>query len=206
MNSRSGEYGYLWLMRLHLLAGAVFAAAFCLLFLLPYSAIFSGPEAFNRIVLRIDAIPMIGILLALFVLVPLLFHAALGLMVLHAGRFNAIAYGSFRNWMYALQRLAGLLLIPFVAYHIATTWLAFAFSGRHLTAVRLHEIASPAWARALYVLGVVAAAFYIGNGLATAASTLGICASRRSRSAAVIAGWVITLALAVWGVRLVLAF
>ncbi len=206
MNSRSGEYGYLWLQRLHLFAGAIFAAAFCLLFLLPYSAIFSGPDAFNRIVARIDAIPMIGILLALFVLAPILFHAALGLMVLHAGRFNAIAYGSFRNWMYALQRLAGLLLIPFVAYHVATTWLAFAFSGKHLTAVRLHEIVSPAWARSLYIVGALAAAFYIGNGLATAACTIGLCASRRSRSAAVIAGWVVTLALAVWGVRLVLAF
>ncbi len=205
MQGKSGEFGYFWLHRLYLLLGGFVSLAYLVLFLIPYSALFSGPESFNSVITRIHGFPMLGWFATVFVLLPLLFLIALGFMILQSGRLNVITYGSYRNWMYVLQRICGLVLIPFALYHVGSNWLAFAFSGAHITASRLHAIVTPSWALSLYLAGVVAAAFFIGNGLSLAARSLGICASRRSRAAMAIASWVVILAFAAWGVRIVLA-
>jgi len=206
MNGYSGDHSYLWLTRLYSLTGFVFAAALVLLFLIPYSSIFGGAAAFNRFMLRMDAVPMIGWALALFVLLPLIFHAAMGVLMIYGCQINVVSYGYYRNWMYALQRLAGLVLIPFVAYHVYSAWLVPAVSGRPLTAAAFYaRLASP-WMKAFYVAGVTCAAFYVGNGLAQAARSWGLAASRRSRGAFVIAGWIVTILLAAWGLKIVFSF
>jgi succinate dehydrogenase / fumarate reductase cytochrome b subunit len=150
--------------------------------------------------------PMIGWIKSLGILLPLIFFALSGLLILQSGRINVIIYGSVRNWMYALQRLTGLILIPFVAYHLVSLELAPAFSDKAPNANLLFLVLKPAWTRALYLAGTVSAAFFIGNGMATAATLWGMAATRRAREAVAIAGWIVTLVLAVWGVKIVMAF
>ncbi len=206
MNGSSGEYSYFWLQRLHSLTGFILALAFILLFLVPYSTVLGGDAAFTRFMAKSGEIPLLGWAELLLVGVPLVFHIAMGLMIIHGGQINVFAYGLYKNWMYALQRLTGLILIPFVLYHVYETKLAFLFSGRSIDAKHMHAILTPGWSKAFYITGIICAAFYFGNGLAGALSSWGLAASRRSRTAAAIAGWIITILMAVWGVRLILEF
>lgn len=204
MRGTNSGFGYFWLCRLHAVAGVVFAMAFVLYFLLPFSAALGGPQAFDGSMA--EAAHASGMAVAVFVLLPLIYHAAFGVMLVHGCQINAFRYGTYRNWMYALERVAGLLLIPFVIYHLFKMELPFALSSSPLSFDAMHALLAPTWRKALYLGGMCAAAFYIGNGLAMQATTWGFAASEKARGAAVIAGWVLTIVLAVWGAKIVLSF
>ncbi|MFA4973998.1 MAG: hypothetical protein WC683_15415 [bacterium] len=206
MNGHAEDNTYYWLHRMYSITGFCFAAAFVFFFLIPYSSIFGGDAAFNRLMVRMDAVPMLGWALFFFVLVPLVFHMAMGILIVYNCRINVISYGYYRNWMYAMQRLAGLCLIPFVAYHIYAAGLKPVVMGRPMTAEMMSSAFSSPWVKALYMAGVVAAAFYFGNGFAHSLRSWGLTASGRSRGALAMAGWIVTLLLATWGVKLVLSF
>jgi len=206
MNGETSDHTYYWLHRLYSITGFCFAASFIAFFLIPYSSIFGGEAEFNRLMARAGAIPMLGWAEFLFVLVPLVFHMAMGILIVYNSQINVVSYGFYRNWMYALQRLAGLILIPFVAYHIYLVKLSPVLSGRPLTAAIMLSALSSPWTRALYFTGVAAAAFYFGNGLAHSSRSWGVAASRRARGAFVTAGWIVTIILGAWGVKLVLSF
>lgn len=198
--------GYFWLRRLHSCTGFLLSIAYVLGFLIPWSAAPGGPQAFNRSAAFMARLPFGDVLLALFVLLPLLFHAAVGLSVVYRSQFNVIAAGNVRNWMYAAQRISGMLLIPFVLLHLARTELAFAFTGRYADFVFVQKLLAPGWMKALYGVGVVCAAFHMGNGIAVGLMRWGIVVSRRAQGAAAIVMWIATLVLAAWGVRIVFAF
>ncbi len=206
MRGTSTDFSYFWLHRLHSITGLVFALAFVLFFLLPYSSVFGGHAEFNRFMAKVDMVPMLGWTQVVFIALPLIFHAAFGLMIVHGCQINAFNYSYYRNWMYALQRVTGVILIPFIAYHVYKTKLALAFGSTPLNYNFMHSVLAHPWAKVFYCAGIVCAAFYIGNGFTTQATSWGIAASRRARSAASIAGWVITLILATWGLRLVFSF
>jgi len=115
MNGRITDHSYFWMHRLYSITGLIFAAAFLLLFLVPYSSIFGGAASFNSLMARMHSAPMLGWAQTLFVLLPLVFHTAMGVLIIYTCQINVMSYGYYRNWIYALQRLAGLFLIPFVA-------------------------------------------------------------------------------------------
>jgi succinate dehydrogenase / fumarate reductase cytochrome b subunit len=206
MRSTSTDFSYFWLHRLHSITGIIFAFAFVGFFLIPYSSVFGGPSEFNRFMVEAARIPMLGWAQIVFIVLPLIFHAAFGLMIVHNCQINVFNYGYYRNWMYALQRVCGIILIPFVLYHVYKTKLAFALNSVPINYDFMHAIFSHSWAKVFYCTGIVCAAFYIGNGFATQTTSWGLAASRRARSTASVVGWVITIVLAAWGLRLVFYF
>ncbi|MFA4875189.1 MAG: hypothetical protein WC690_07585 [bacterium] len=206
MNGSSGEYSYFWLYHLQYFTGLILCVAYVVFFLVPFSSILGGDAAFTHFMTTAGEVPLLGWVEALFVGVPLIFHIAFGLMIMHGGQINIFSYAYYKNWMYALERVTGLILIPFALYHIYATKLAFMWSGRYLDAKVMHSILTPAWSKSLYIAGIVCAAFYFGNGMAGGLNAWGIAATRRSRTAAAIAGWVLTLVLAAWGLRIVSEF
>jgi len=206
MRGSSTGFGYLWLSRLHSISGVILALAFVFFFLLPYSSVFDGAQAFNRLMAERALVPMLGWAQVIFILIPLIYHAAFGLTVVHGCQINAFRYNYYRNWMYALERFAGLVLIPFIIYHLYRTVLAQAAGKGPLSFDAMHAILAPSWAKAVYIAGVVCLAFYVGNGLAMQSTAWGVAAARRARGLAVIVGWIVTIVLAAWGVRVVLSF
>ncbi len=198
--------GYFWLRRLHTVAGLWLAFVYFAFFLVPMSSAFGGAASFNETASYISRLPLAGLAFTLLVLAPLMFHAAMGVSLLYTSSFNVISYGFYRNWMYALQRVTGIVVVPFAAYHIAKTILPFAFTGRFADFAFMQALMGTAWVRALYSAGVLCAAFHIGNGVASALSSLGITGSKRSQDAFSMAMWIVTLVFAVWGLRIVFAF
>jgi succinate dehydrogenase / fumarate reductase, cytochrome b subunit len=206
MNGTAGAFGYFWLHRLHSLAGIILAAAFFFCFLIPYAAIADGPAAFNRVMAVVASVPTLGWFELLSIAAPLTFHALMGILIVTGGSLNVLAYGFYHNWMYALQRAAGLFLIPFLCYHIYATKLLPAFGGRPLDEATVHRLLSGTSSKVFYAAGIACAAFYIGNGFALAAKAWGLTATRRSRDIFSIIGWIATLLIAAWGMRVIFAF
>lgn len=197
---------YFWLKRFHSFTGLWLAIFYVICFLLPYSAILGGPEPFDIIAMIGAKVPLIGTLRFLFVFIPLLFHAIFGLTLVYASEINVISYGTYKNWMYALQRLSAIIIIPFLAYHIYRTEIVFAFTEKYADYVYMSALLSKTWVKAIYLAGIFAVSFHIGNGIATALFRWGITVSRRSQDMAAMAMWAVTFVLAVWGFLVVNAF
>lgn len=198
--------GYFWLKRLHSLSGIFLAIFFALALLLPYSSIFGGPESFDLFSLIIARLPVVGSLCFIFIAILFIFHALTGLHSIYSSDINVISYGTYGNWIYALMRFTGLLIIPFAAYHIFKTSLPFAFTDRYADYIYMRSMLSPGWVKIFYFAGVAAIAFHAGNGISLALMKWGVTVSRRAQEVTAMIAWVIVIVLATWGFLIVNAF
>ena len=200
------KHGYFWLKRLHSFSGLILSVAFVLCFLIPNSAIFSGAQNYNLFALISEKIPLINELEFVLIFLPLIFHAAFGLSFVYNSQFNILAYGTYRNWMYTLQRFTGILIIPFLAYHIYATRVVFAFSDKYADYSYMQKILAPTWVKIFYMIGIFSTAFHIGNGISSALAKWGITISNHSRDVVSMTMWGMTLVIMLWGFAIVLAF
>jgi succinate dehydrogenase / fumarate reductase cytochrome b subunit len=117
--------------------------------------------------------------------VPILFHALYGLWIWYTGQSNTSAYGYRRNWMYTMQRWSGLVALAYMAWHVYELRLA---PGLHRATdadlVKFDEVAraiSPVFGTVFYLVGGIAAAFHLGNGLFGFAYSWGLASGRKAQ-------------------------
>ncbi len=206
MSGRVGEFGYFWLHRFHSMAGFLLAIAYLFLFLLPYSSAMQGVLSFNQTMSVLHGLPMFNSFCIVIVGALLIFYASLSFMIIHSSGANPVSYGRYRNWMYLLQRVAFLMILPALIYHVSNVTLKTAFGDRMIDFAMMNFALSKLWVNLLYIAGVLGAAFYIGNGLVLAMMGWGVAASKSSRDALAALGWVITFILAAWGLRVIFSF
>lgn len=198
--------GHLFLKRLNSISGLVLAFAYLVCFLLPYSASLSGTESFDLVQLIVKRISLASIFDLVIVVPALLFHIVAGLSIIYTSEFNVISYGNYNNWMGAMRRISGIILIPFLAYHIFKTKVHFAFTDQFPTFAYMQKLLGENWIRALYIAGVLAASFHIGNGFASILFGFGITQSKKSQDVTAMIMWALTLILAIWGIIIVFSF
>jgi len=139
---------------------------------------FDGPEAWEQRVTGASH-PLHQWVLAVLVLLPLLLHTLWGIARLASSRPNNIRYGNYDNLKYLLQRLSALGLLGFIGAHL---WLAWAHprfvEGRPEPFADIaHQMHHHLPTLAVYVLGVLAVAYHLANGLQTFAMGQGVVAS-----------------------------
>src|SRR5262245_937739 len=83
-----------------------------------------GAERFDTVVKDLQTNPIIIYLEIGLIGLPLLYHAAYGLLVAQMARPNTGGYGYLRNWTYLLQRITGAILVFYIGYHVWNTRLA----------------------------------------------------------------------------------
>lgn len=203
-NASGGQY--FWLRRLHSLLGIVPIGAFLLEHFWSNSHVFRGPQAFDKMVTDLQAMPLVVFLEIGLIGLPIFFHAALGLVIMYSGANNFLQYNYYRNWMYFLQRVTGVIALVFVAYHVWTTRIEAAITGEVMTFAHLQREMQAVWARWAYGIGIVSAVFHFSNGIATALMTWGITVSRRSQRVTSAACWVFFAAMAAWGLQILWEF
>lgn len=144
-------------------------------------AAFSGAEAWQNAVTQYKH-PYSMAATFLIVLLPLLIHAAWGVVRLFTMQPNLGAYRYYGNVKYILQRLSAVGVLFFLGAHI---WLAFI----HPRLVEGHaevfsDIASEMHHHLptllVYLLGTLGVSYHVANGLQTFAMGWGILASERS--------------------------
>lgn len=177
-----------WLRRLHSLSGVVPLGGFLVEHLWTNASALWGQRHFDAAVARIEALPGLVAIEVFGIFLPLAFHAGYGLWLTRRSRPNVGSYPLARNWGYLLQRLSGVVLLAFLAFHLwefrIQKWL-FGMDSRSFYPVLAAGLSSTPWGipwRAVfYLLGLIAACAHLGNGLFGFACTWGIVVSRAAQ-------------------------
>lgn len=162
------------LHKLHSLTGLFPIGFFMIQHLVANSYSLRGRTEFNTVVSVFGYLPFVAILEWAIVFLPLLFHSFYGFLITAEMRANVGVYQYGRNWLYWLQRWSGVVAFVYIAYHTYSTWgikKAFELSASHEAGFRaisydamMWRFSSPLYTL-LYVIGITAAAFHLGNGL-----------------------------------------
>ena len=169
--------------RLFSLSGLIPVGAFLAVHLLTNASVLGGPASFQS---RVDLIHSLGALLVpveiLFIFLPMLFHAAVGFVIIAGGLPNVGSYPYAGNVRYTLQRATGMIAFAFIIWHlIQLHWLGKPLGGgsfdpHHATSTAAEAIA-PLGISILYAIGVLSTVFHFSNGLWTLGITWGLWTS-----------------------------
>lgn len=162
-----GGNSYLY-RKIHSLLGVVPVGFFLIEHLLTnYSAFKGGHGSFLEHVEWLHSLPLVIGLEIFGIWLPLLYHGIYGLYVAYTARNNVSNYGYFRNLMFMLQRVTGVLTLIFVAWHFFETRFQITLGNVEQMEIgsRMHEIASNPLFFAFYVAGILAATFHFSNGM-----------------------------------------
>jgi len=161
------------LRKLHQVSGIVPLGAFLLEHFYTNSKALGGAASFNAAVTELQAIPYILLVEIGGIFIPLIYHAVYGMVITVEARPNNLHYPYPRNWFYTIQRLTGMILFFFIAFHV----LNFRFGlipGLNTVSVAHHpDQAFQIVAREfsiipifiVYVIGISATVWHLANGI-----------------------------------------
>lgn len=197
---------YFTLKRLHSLSGVFPVGLFLLEHFFTNAKALQGPEAFDKVVAELAGLPLVVLLEAFGIWLPILFHMVVGVLIATTSQSNLGKHGYARNWQYALQRASGVILIFYIVFHTFQT----RFSGEYLNSVSAYQyvnqlLSGTGWFL-FYLLGIVSACYHFGNGLFGFAIHWGLITGRKAQRVAARVGLVIFVGLAIVGVLTLLGF
>ncbi|PIR20252.1 MAG: succinate dehydrogenase [Deltaproteobacteria bacterium CG11_big_fil_rev_8_21_14_0_20_47_16] len=197
---------YFWLRRVHSLLGIVPIGAFVFEHFFSNSYVFQGADQFNKMVENLQGLPLVLFLEIGLIAAPLLLHVILGFVIMFTGSVNVGHYNKYRNWMYVLQRVTGMIAFIFIGYHVYTTRISAGLADQLITYTDMQHLLAPTWAKWFYIIGIVSVIFHLSNGIATSLMTWGITVSQAAQRRASIVCWGIFVAMTFWGIKIVFAF
>jgi len=187
-----GRHQFL-IYRLFSLAGLIPIGAYLVVHLLTNATILNGPATYQS---QVDRIHSLGIILPLvewvFIFIPILFHALIGLTIIAGMMPNTAAYPYNGNIRYTLQRATGMIAFAFILWHVIQMHRMGAGlgGGKFVAEAASSSVASvlqPFSYRVLYGIGVLAAVYHLANGLWTQGITWGIWTTEAAMRRA---GWI----------------
>lgn len=110
--------------RLHSLLGVIPVGLFLLEHLVVNYFATKEATSFDNAADFMGNLPFRYILEAVVIFIPLYFHAIYGLYITFTAKNNTSRYGYFRNWMYLLQRVTGVITLIYVSWHVWETRIA----------------------------------------------------------------------------------
>ncbi|NQD69000.1 succinate dehydrogenase, partial [Bacillus haikouensis] len=171
------EFNY---RRLHSLLGVIPVGLFLTQHLVVNHFATGGEESFNQAAHFMESLPFRYFLEIFIIFLPLYFHAIYGIYIAFTSKNNATKFGYFRNWMFLLQRISGVITFIFVTWHVWETRVAAAF-GAEVNFQMMENILSNPLMLVFYVIGVLSTIFHFANGLWSFCVSWGITVSPRSQ-------------------------
>lgn len=199
--------------RLHSLTGLVPVGAYMVVHLVVNASLLNGPGTFQANVYQIHSLgKLLPFVEWLFIFLPILFHALIGVWIVTTGRSNTSAYNYAANWRYSLQRWTGMIAFVFIFFHVfhlhgwfhADWWRLSVAEPLGMAQFRPYNAGS-SLASALtgffwpvfYVTGVGASVFHLANGIWTMGITWGVWitpgAQRKALQACAVGGVLLLL-------------
>lgn len=191
--------------RLHSLLGVIPAGIFLIQHLVVNHFAASGEEAFNNAAHFMENLPFRYALEIFVIFLPLIYHAVYGVYIAFTAKNNANRFGYFRNWMFILQRVTGIITLIFVSWHVWQTRIA-AQMGAEVNFDMMADILSSPIMLGFYIVGVLSTIFHFSNGLWSFAVTWGITVSPRSQRISTFVTMGVFVVLSYVGLRAILAF
>ncbi|MCM3716028.1 succinate dehydrogenase cytochrome b558 subunit [Halalkalibacter oceani] len=192
--------------KLHSLLGVIPVGLFLVQHLVVNHFATRGASAFNQAAHFMESLPFRYALEIFLIFLPLLYHAIYGIYIAFQANNNASRYGFFRNWMFVLQRISGVILLIFIAWHVWETRIAYALGRAEVNYDMMADILSSPFMLIFYIIGVVSATFHFANGLWSFAVSWGITVTPRSQQITTYVTMAIFVLLTVVGIRAILAF
>lgn len=170
--------------KIHSLLG-VFPVGFFLLehLITNYSAYNEGHEGFIRKIEWINKLPLLLGLEILFIWLPILYHGIYGMYVAFTAKNNVKNYGYYRNILFMLQRVTGVITLIFIGWHVYETRIQLALGNvtHDQLGVQMHQIVTQPVSYALYIIGTLAASFHFTNGMWSFLVSWGITVGPRAQ-------------------------
>jgi succinate dehydrogenase / fumarate reductase, cytochrome b subunit len=192
--------------RLHSLLGVIPVGIFLIQHLVVNQFAKSGPESFNKAAQFMEHLPFRYFLETFIIFLPLLFHAVYGVYIAFTARNNVSRYGYFRNWMFYMQRISGIITLIFVVWHVWETRLANLFYGTEVNFDMMATILNEPFMFWFYVVGVVSTTFHFANGLWSFSVSWGLTITPRSQRIVTYVTLLIFIGLSYVGVSTLFAF
>lgn len=192
--------------KLHSLLGVIPVGVFLLVHLTINFQATKGADAYNKASEFMGSLPYLLFLEIFVIFVPLIFHAIYGVYVAFTAKNNVTRYGWFRNWMFFLQRLTGVITLVYVTWHVWSTTVQAKFFGAEVGFNMMADIVSNPVFLALYIVGIVSAIFHLSNGLWAFFVSWGLTITPKSQKVFTYITMILFVALSYVGVSAILAF
>jgi succinate dehydrogenase / fumarate reductase cytochrome b subunit len=191
--------------RLHSLLGVIPVGIFLMQHLVVNHYATGGAASFNKAANFMGNLPFRILLETVVIFLPLLFHAIYGLYIAFTANNNVGRYGYFRNWMFMLQRVSGVITLIFVAWHVWETRIAAAF-GTEVNFQMMENILSSPFMFWFYVVGILSTVFHFANGLWSFLVSWGITITPRSQRITTYVTIILFVALSYVGISALVSF
>lgn len=176
------------LRRLHSLSGLIPVGAFLVMHLVTNASVLNGAGSFQENVNRIHSL---GVALTtvewVFIFLPLIFHAVVGVVIINSGRPNTSSYAYVGNVRYTLQRVTAWIALFFILGHVFHMhgWFkslrpvveqlgGARFDPLFATSTAAAALQASVLLQIAYVVGILATVFHLANGLWTMGITWGV--------------------------------
>ena len=137
-----------------------------------------GAEAFNKAAGFMESLPFLLVTELILIYIPILYHGLYGIHIAFTAKENIGHYSLFRNWMFALQRLTGIIAFVFIFVHLWQTRLQKLFFGKEISYDMMHQtLQNPIWV-IVYIICVIAVIFHFSNGIWSFLVTWGFLQSK----------------------------
>ena len=180
------------LRKLHQLSGIVPLGVFLLEHFYTNSKALAGAEHFNTAVAELQEIPYILLIEIGGIFIPLIYHAVYGLVITIEARPNNLAYPYPRNWFYLIQRITGVVLFFFIAFHVLNFRFGMIPGLNTISVAHRPDLAFDIVSREfrmvpiflVYVIGITATVWHLANGIWLFLVDWGITIGERSQRVA----------------------
>ena len=194
--------------KLHSLLGVIPVGAFLIVHLYSNFLASYGRERFTEQVMFLESIPFLVVVEFVFIFLPLLYHAVYGLYIAFQAKHNVGNYGYFRNVMFMLQRVTGVITLIFVVWHIWETRMQSALGNvepEGFYDMMVDVFNNPAMI-AFYAIGIISATFHFSNGMWSFLVSWGVTVGPRAQQISTYVWLVFFVILSYIGIMAMMAF
>jgi succinate dehydrogenase / fumarate reductase cytochrome b subunit len=173
--------------RLFSLSGLVPIGGYLAIHLATNASVINGVSTFQD---QVDRIHSLGVVLPAvewtFIFIPILFHSAVGWLIISGAVPNMHAYTYASNIRYTMQRVTAIIAFVFIVFHVVQMHHFFGapfkelggaqFEPEHASSSTAIALA-PVWVKMAYAIGMLSTVYHFANGLWTQGITWGIWTS-----------------------------
>ncbi|MFN7172224.1 MAG: succinate dehydrogenase [Fimbriimonadaceae bacterium] len=200
------------LHKLHSLTGIIPIGFYMVQHLALNSFSLAGPQYFDGVIAFFHAIPShLFLVIQAIIWGSILFHGLYGFVIVRNAKMNLAGtrYNYRGNYIFTMQRITGMLLLPLLVAHVWSTSVMGMIHGDDV-------VAYSSWAArlsagfyavlALYVIGVVAASWHLAFGVWNFCIRWGITVSQRAQNSTYKLAWFIFIAVSLLGIAALIGF
>ncbi|SFI79783.1 succinate dehydrogenase cytochrome b558 subunit [Thermoflavimicrobium dichotomicum] len=195
--------------RVHSLLGVIPVGFFLLEHLISNYKMTYGKEAFVEQVNWIWSLPFLPFLEIFFIFLPLLYHGVYGLYIAFQAKHNVNQFSTFRNYMFVLQRVTGVITLIFVIWHVWQTRIQIALfqdASAAQLADQTIQLFQNNFFVAIYIIGIISAIFHFCNGMWSFLVSWGITVGPRAQRVSTYVWMGAFVLISYVGIRALLAF